>query len=65
MIDEMDGRLWVAHHNEFSLWAGRAFARLRQGLARFASWDGTTHQLLAIVAALAITTLGFTSTASA
>jgi hypothetical protein len=65
MIDEMDGRLWVAHHNEFSQWVGRAFAGLRQGLARFASWDGTTHQLLAIVAALAITSLGFTSTASA
>ena len=65
MLDEMDGRLWVTHHNEFSLWAGRALARLRQGLARFASWDGTTHQLLAIVAALAITSLGFTSTASA
>ena len=49
MIDELGGRLWVAHHNEFSLWAGRALSRLRQGLARFASWDGTTHQLLAIV----------------
>jgi len=65
MLDEMDGRLWVAHHNEFSLWASRAFTGLRQGLARFASWDGTTHQLLAIVGALVITGLGFTSTATA
>ena len=65
MIDELGGRLWVAHHNEFSLWAGRALGRLRQGLARFASWDGTSHQLLAILAALVITRLGFTSTASA
>jgi len=65
MIDEMGGRLWVAHHNEFSLWVGRVFGRLRQSLARFASWDGTTHQLLAIVAALAVTSLGFTTTASA
>lgn len=65
MIDEMDGRLWVAHHNEFSLWAGRALGRIRQGLARFASWDGTTHQLVAILAALAVTSLGFTTTATA
>lgn len=65
MLDEMDGRLWVAHHDEFSLWAGRAFGRLRQGLARFASWDGTTPQLLAIVAALAVTSLGLTTTATA
>jgi len=65
MLDEMSGRLWTAHHDQFSQSAVRAFARLRQGLARFASWDGTTHQLLAIVAALAITSLGFTSTASA
>jgi hypothetical protein len=58
----MGGRLWVAHHNEFSLWAGRAFTRLRQGLARLASWDGTTPQLLAIVAAFLITSLSFGST---
>ena len=65
MLDEMGGRLWMAHHDEFSLSVGRGLARLRQGFARFASWDGTTQQLLAIVAALAITSLGFTSTASA
>ena len=65
MLDEMSGRLWVAHHNEFSLSAGRAFARLRHGLSRLASWDGTTQQLFAIVAALLITSLGFTSTTSA
>jgi hypothetical protein len=65
MLDEMGGRLWVAHHNEFSLSVSRAFARLRRGLERFASWDGTTYQLLAIVAAFLITSLGFTSTTSA
>lgn len=65
MLDETGGRLWVAHHNEFSLWAGRAFARLRRGLERLASWDGTTQQLLAIVAAFLITSLGFSSTTSA
>ena len=61
MLDEMSGRFWTAHHNQFS----QGLGRLRQGLARFASWDGTTHQFLAIVAALVITSLGFTSTASA
>lgn len=65
MLDEMSGRLWAAHHDQFSQSVSRGIARLRQGFARFASWDGTTHQLLAIVAALAITGLGFTSTASA
>jgi hypothetical protein len=65
MLDEMDGRLWAAHHNEYSLWAGRAFGRIRQGVARLASWDGTTHQLVAIVAALLVTSLGFTTTATA
>jgi hypothetical protein len=61
----MDGRLWVAHHNEFSLWASRAFARVRRGLERLASWDGTTQQLLAIVAAFLITSVGFSTTTSA
>ena len=65
MLDEMGGRLWVAHHNEFNLWAGKALGRLRRGFERLASWDGTTAQLLAIVAAFLITSVGFTSTASA
>ncbi len=65
MLDEMGGRLWVAHHNEFNLWAGRVFAGLRRGFERLASWDGTTPQLFAIVAALLITSLGFASTTSA
>ena len=65
MLDEMGGRLWVTHHNEFSLWAGRVFSGLRRGFERLASWDGTTAQLFAIVAAFLITGLGFTSTTSA
>lgn len=65
MLDEMGGRLWVAHHNEFSLSVSRGLGRLRQGLARLASWDGTTPQLLAILAAFLITSLSFTSTTSA
>ena len=65
MLDEMGGRLWVAHHNEFNLWVGRAFARVRRGLERLASWDGTTQQLLAILAAFLITSVGFSTTTSA
>jgi hypothetical protein len=47
------------------LWAGKALGRARRGFERLASWDGTTHQLLAIVAAFLITSLGFASTTSA
>ena len=65
MLDEMGGRLWVAHHNEFSLSMGRLFAPIRRGLERLANWDGTTPQLFAIVAAFLITSLGFATTTSA
>jgi hypothetical protein len=65
MLDEMGGRLWVAHHNEFSFSMGRLFAPVRRGLERLASWDGTTPQLLSILAAFLITSVGFTSTTSA
>ncbi len=65
MRDEMDGRLWVAHHDELSLSIDRGLARLGRGLQRLASWDGTTPQLLAIVAAFLITSLGFSTTTSA
>ena len=34
-----------------------AAAALRAGLARFAGWDGSTHQLLAMIAAFAVTGL--------
>ena len=65
MRDEMDGRLWVAHHDELSLSIDRGLTRLRNGLARLAIWDGTTPQLFAIVAAFVVTSLGFASTTSA
>ena len=65
MRDEMDARLWVAHHDELSLSIDRGVTRLRNGLARLAIWDGTTPQLFAIVAAFVVTSLGFASTTSA
>ena len=65
MRDEMDGRLWVAHHDELSLSIDRGLKRLGRAFQRFASWDGTTPQLLAIIAAFLVTSLGFSTTTSA
>lgn len=64
MRDELDGRMWVAHHEQFSEWVGEAIAVIRAGLHRFAQWDGSTHQLLALGAAFAITALTFNATAA-
>lgn len=64
MIDQIDGRMWVAHHKEFGDWVDSAAAFLRSGLSRFSAWDGSTHQLLALVAAFAITALNFNATAA-
>ena len=64
MRDELDGRMWVDHHDQFGLWVDDAIAALRAGLARLSSWDGTTHQLFALIASFAITALTFNSTAT-
>jgi hypothetical protein len=63
MRDELDARMWVDHHEEFGHWVDGAIAAARGGLARLAQWDGTTHQLFALVAAFAITGLTFNATA--
>lgn len=69
MRDEMDGRLWVAHHDELSLSIDRGLARLRgrlagfrRGLERLAAWDGTTSHVAAMIAAFLITSFGLVST---
>ena len=64
MRDELDGRMWVAHHDQFGLWVDTALATVRSGLARLSGWDGTTHQLLALVASFALTALTFNATAA-
>jgi hypothetical protein len=61
MREELDGRMWVAHHDQFGLWVEGALGSLRAGLSRLSRWDGTSPQLLAMVAALAITALSFNS----
>jgi len=65
MRDELDSRMWLAHHDQFSQWVGAAAATIRAGLHRLGGWDGSTHQLLALVAAFALTSLSMTFTSSA
>ena len=67
MRDELDGRMWIAHHDQFSQWVGTAADTIRAGLYRLAGWDGSVHQLLALAAAFALTglSLSFTSSAAA
>ena len=63
MRDEIDARLWVDHHDGFADGVDRLFASVRSVAARFANWDGTSHQLLALIASFAITALSFNTTA--
>ena len=65
MRDELEGRMWVAHHKDFQAWVGNALAAVRGGLGRRAGWDGSASQLLAIVAAFALTDLSLAFTSSA
>ena len=62
MRDEMDARFWVENHEAFAEGVDRALAGLRSAFARLGQWDGTTHQLLALIASFAITALTFQST---
>jgi hypothetical protein len=65
MRDELDSRMWLAHHEDFSRSIDNAVMAVRSALARFADWDGTTHQLLALIAAFAVTGLSIGSTTGA
>jgi hypothetical protein len=64
MREEFDGRMWVAHHDQFGDWVRGAGAAIRAGLHRLAGWDGSVHQLLALVLAFALTGLDLGLTAS-
>ena len=55
---------WADHHAGFSRDIDKAVVALRAGIARFWQWDGTTHQLLALVLSFAITALTFNTTAA-
>jgi hypothetical protein len=64
MRDELDSRMWVENHDQFSLSVDHLIDDLRAGLARLAQWDGTTHQLLALITSFVITGLTFNATAA-
>ena len=64
MRDELDGRMWVDNHDQFGVLVDDALAAARAGLARLAQWDGTTHQLLALIVSFVITGLTFNATAA-
>ncbi|MGZ8360898.1 MAG: hypothetical protein ACXWUX_10305 [Allosphingosinicella sp.] len=59
MRDEIDGRMWVAHHEDFAEGIDRALAAIKSIATRFASWDGSSYQLAALVLSFAITALTF------
>ena len=65
MRDQLDAQIWVDHHEAFSDGIDRALAAIRSGLHRFAAWDGTTHQLLALGLSFVITALTFQATTGA
>jgi hypothetical protein len=62
MRDEIDSRMWVEHHEQFSEFVDRALVGLRSAAGRLASWDGTTHQLLALGLSFVITLMTFNAT---
>ena len=63
MRDEIDGRLWAAHHEPFADLIDRGAAAVRAGVRRLGLWDGSSQHLLALVASFAITALTFNTTA--
>ncbi|HKR25173.1 MAG TPA: hypothetical protein VJS15_07940 [Allosphingosinicella sp.] len=63
MRDQLDSQMWVENHDQFALLVDDAIAALRAGLVRLGQWDGTTHQLLALIASFVITGLTFNTTA--
>ncbi|WP_129792290.1 hypothetical protein [Sphingosinicella sp. CPCC 101087] len=64
MRDEIDARIWADHHEVFAEGIDRALLGLRSAAARFAAWDGSSHQLIALLLAFAITGLTFNNTAA-
>lgn len=65
MRDEMDARIWVAHHDQFSETVGRFFdalgARVRRALSAATRSEG---RLASVVAAFGVTLLTFGATAA-
>ena len=64
MRDEMDGRIWIANHHQFANDVDALLSRLRTFFFRVPAWDGTSAQMLALVAAFLITALTFNTTSA-
>jgi hypothetical protein len=64
MRDEMDGRIWVENHEQFSEAIDGALIAAGAALRRLLAWDGTTQHLLALAVAFAATALTFNVTAA-
>ena len=65
MRDEIDGRIWTAHHEEFSASVDAAIAELGAKVRRLlALRNGVANQLLSFAAAFTITALTFTTSVS-
>ena len=62
MRDELDARIWVDNHDALTETIDRAVTALGRRLGRFADWDGSSHQLLALVTSFVITALSFGAT---
>lgn len=62
MRDQIDAQIWIDHHDAFGAGVDRLIAAIRSGLHRLAAWDGTSHQLAALLLAFAITALTFNTT---
>lgn len=62
MRDEMDARLWEAHHEAFADGIDELLARLRGGFARVMSWDGSLSHMAALLLSLVLTTVSFKAT---
>ena len=64
-MHDIDMRMWADHHEAFSDTIDKAIASVRNALHGFANWDGSSHQLLALVLSFAITALTFNATTGA
>ena len=64
MRDEIDGRIWVANHKEFADGIDLLISRIRSLTSRALTWDGTSAQLVALVAAFLITAITFNTTSA-
>ena len=65
MRDELDGRLWVTHHDQFTQWVGDTLSALGSALrGRLAEFSDEARPLLMMVAAVGMTLLTFSASAA-